>query len=188
VVEAALEQRDPQEHRRPVSCWWGAGERERDRAAVDLKGPRQDEPFGGVLGHWRLDLGVVRGPVEDRVQPELAGEEVAGLISQRPGLAGAVEVQLEGVDAVQAELGGPDRGEPVGPAGLVELVQTDASSGASAHARRRPRPPGQARAGRSVIVSLWSGSRAPVGAAAAPRLVGTGSTGVDVSAAVATDR
>jgi hypothetical protein len=32
-------------------------------------------------------------------------------------------VQLEGVDALQAQLGRPDRGQPDGPAGLVELVQ-----------------------------------------------------------------
>jgi len=34
-----------------------------------------------------------------------------------------VEVQLQRVDALKAQLHGPDRGEPVGAAGLVELVQ-----------------------------------------------------------------
>jgi hypothetical protein len=32
-------------------------------------------------------------------------------------------MHLERVDALQAQLGGSDRGQPVGPSGLVELVQ-----------------------------------------------------------------
>jgi AAA domain len=53
----------------------------------------------------------------------LDGEEVAGLISQRPWLVGAVEVELKGVDALKAQLRRPDRGEPVGPCELGEPVQ-----------------------------------------------------------------
>src|SRR6266545_525228 len=86
VVQAALEQRPRKEHLGSVPLGWsaGEGEGEGEEAAVDLKGPRQDEPCGGVLEDGGLDLEEHGGPVGDRVQAKLAGEEVAGLVGQRP--------------------------------------------------------------------------------------------------------
>jgi hypothetical protein len=59
----------------------------------------------------------------DRVQAKLAGEEVAGLVGQRPWLVDAVEVQFQRVDGFQAQLGGPDQRQPVGACDLGELVE-----------------------------------------------------------------
>jgi hypothetical protein len=91
--------------------------------AVDLKRPRQDEPRGGVLEDWGFDLEELGGTVGDRVEPQLASEEVACLVGQGSWLVGAVEVQLQRVDGFQTQLGGPDGGQPVGACGLVELVE-----------------------------------------------------------------
>jgi hypothetical protein len=50
-------------------------------------------------------LEVAGRAVGDRVQVKLAGEEVACRVGQWPWLVGAVEVELEGVDAFKAQLG-----------------------------------------------------------------------------------
>jgi hypothetical protein len=70
-----------------------------------------------------LTWNVAGRPIGNRVEAELAGEEITGLISQWAGLVGAVKVQLQRVDALKPQLGGVDQGQPVGAAGLVEPVQ-----------------------------------------------------------------
>jgi hypothetical protein len=52
-------------------------------------------------------LEVAGRAVGDRVQVKLAGEEVACRVGQWPWLVGAVEVELEGVDAFKAQLVDP---------------------------------------------------------------------------------
>jgi hypothetical protein len=75
---------------------------------VRLERTRQDEPARRVALDGRQHSQAVGRPVWHRIEPEPAGQEVACGVDQRARLVGALEMQLERVDALEAQLGRAD--------------------------------------------------------------------------------